>query len=107
MTVPAIDVDELARLRAAGATVVDVRQHDELLEVRVPDVRHVPLAEVPDRVEELPDDETVYVICRSGARSEKAAAYLRSRGIDAVNVTGGTQAWVEAGHPTDSGPAQA
>lgn len=106
MSVPEIDVHELARRRADGALVVDVRQPDEYHEVRVPGAALMPLAEVPDRHGELPAEETVYVICRSGARSERAAAFLRQQGIDAVNVTGGTLAWVEAGHETDAGAPQ-
>lgn len=103
-TVPEIDVDELARLREAGAPVIDVRETDEWEEFRVPGATLVPLIEVPDRVGELPTDETIYIVCRSGGRSAKAVAFLRSQGLDAVNVAGGSLAWAEAGNPVDSGP---
>jgi rhodanese-related sulfurtransferase len=43
----------------------------------------------------------VYVICAVGARSAKAVGHLRGEGIDAVNVAGGTRAWIDAGQPTD------
>ena len=103
--IPEISVAELATLRAsAGAVVLDVRQIDEYVEVRVPDVLFIPMAEIPERVAEVPSDETVYVICRSGGRSAKAVQWLRRQGLDAVNVAGGTLAWVEAGHDTTSGP---
>ncbi len=105
MPVPEIDVAELAAKRASGATLIDVREPDEWQEFRAPGAVLVPLGEVAERVDEIPTDGTVYVICRSGARSAKAVEHLRSRGIDAVNVAGGSLAWREAGNPVESGPA--
>ena len=104
MSVPEIDVQTLAIERDAGRRVFDVREPDEYEEVRVPDVVLVPLADVPEEIEQFEGVDTVYVICRSGARSRKAVEFLRSNGVDAVNVAGGTLAWVEAGLPTESGP---
>ena len=56
------------------------------------------------RADEVPSDVTVYVICRSGARSAQAVEFLRGRGVDAVNVAGGTLAWIDSGRGVDSGP---
>jgi rhodanese-related sulfurtransferase len=105
MTVPEIDVEELARLRESGAVVVDVREPDEYASFHVPDARLIPLADVPERIEEIPDDQQVYVICATGSRSARAAEFLNRQGYDAVNVAGGSRAWVEAGHPVEHGPA--
>ena len=104
MSVPEIDVQTLAIERDAGRRVFDVREPDEYEEVRVPDAVLVPLATVPEEIEQFEGVDTVYVICRSGARSRKAVEFLRANGVDAVNVAGGTLAWVEAGLPTESGP---
>ena len=104
MDVPEIDVEALAEQQAGGASVVDVRQPDEYHEVHVPGAVLVPLGELADRVGELPTDRPVLVICRSGARSARAVAFLRETGVDATNVAGGTLAWLEAGLPTASGP---
>ena len=101
--IPEIDIDTLARTLDEGAPVFDVRQPDEYVEAHVPEVRLVPLAEVPDRVSEFPTDDTVYVICKSGGRSAKAVEFLRANGVDAVNVAGGTQAWIDASKPVDTG----
>ncbi len=101
--IPEIDIETLSSRMAAGASVFDVRQPHEYEEVRVPGVRLVPLAEVPERVDEFPTDDTVYVICRSGARSARAVEFLRAQGIDAVNVAGGTLRWIEAEKPVDTG----
>ena len=105
MDVPEIDVDELARLREAGVVIVDVREPDEFERVRVSGAQLIPLADVPERIEEIPDDERVYVICGSGPRSARAVDYLNRQGYDTVNVAGGTKAWLEAGHPVEHGPA--
>jgi len=103
VSVPEIDVDGLEAQRAAGAVVIDVRETDELEEARVPGVVHLPLGEVVARVGEVPTDQTVYVICRSGGRSAQAVEFMLGQGIDAVNVAGGTLAWMAAGKETESG----
>ncbi len=105
MSVPQIDVQTLAIEREAGRRIFDVREPDEFEEVRVPGAVLVPLATVPEEIEQFEGTDTIYVICRSGARSGKAVQFLRSNGIDAVNVAGGTQAWVDAGLPTETGPS--
>ena len=102
--VPEIEVDELARARAAGAALVDVREPDEYEAVHVPGAQLIPLGEVAERLNEVPETEgPLYVICAKGGRSYRAAEFYRSQGIDAVNVAGGTTAWVEAGHPLATG----
>lgn len=104
MDVPEIDIDELARLRESGVVLVDVRQPDEFERVRVPGATLIPLADVPERIEEIPDDQRVYVICGSGGRSARAVEYLNRQGLDTVNVAGGCKAWLEAGLPVEHGP---
>ena len=103
MSVPEIDVMVLIDLHGQGATIIDVREVHEYTEAHVPGARLIPLGEVTERVTEVPADEPVYVICRSGARSARAAEWLISQGIDATNVAGGTLAWIEAGHPVHAG----
>ncbi len=78
---------------------------DEFEQARVPGALPIPLGEVPARVEEVPGDGTVYLICAKGGRSLAAAEFLRTRGIDAVNVLGGTEAWVVGGFPVETGLA--
>jgi rhodanese-related sulfurtransferase len=103
MDVPEIDVAELARVREGGVALIDVREPDEYAAAHVPGATLVPLATVPDRLADVPTEGTVYVICAKGARSLRAAEFYRAQGIDAVNVAGGTNAWVDAGHPFSSG----
>ena len=103
MDVPEIDTAELARLRADGVPVIDVREPDEYTAAHVPGAVLVPLATVPDNLDQVPTEGTVYVICAKGGRSLKAAEFYRANGIDAVNVAGGTTAWVDAGRPVSTG----
>jgi molybdenum cofactor guanylyltransferase len=101
--VPDIDIPTLREKLDAGEPLFDVRQPDEYEEAHAPGARLVPLGEVPERLGEFPTDRTVYVICRSGGRSAKAVEHLRANGVDAVNVAGGTLAWIEAGNAVDQG----
>ncbi len=106
--VPEIGVDELQSLQQAGAVVFDVREPWEHEEVRIPGVVPVPLGVVVDSEDRFRRaaqrvDGPVYVVCAVGGRSAQAVQYLRSRGIDAVNVAGGTNAWVAAGKPVEAG----
>jgi len=88
-----------------GAWLLDVREDDEWAAGYAPGARHIPLGQVSARVGEIPQDQTVYVICRSGHRSGRAAQALADAGWQAINVAGGMQDWAAAGRrmSTDSG----
>jgi rhodanese-related sulfurtransferase len=96
--VPAVGVPD-------GAWLLDVREDDEWTAGYAPGARHIPLGQLGARTAEIPQDQVVYVICRSGARSARAAQALSAAGWDAINVAGGMQDWAAAGRPmaTDSG----
>jgi rhodanese-related sulfurtransferase len=81
------------------AVVLDVREPAEWNAGHAPNAIHIPLGLLPSSMDALPSTEggALPVICRSGVRSAKAVAYLAARGVDAVNVAGGMQAWEEAG----------
>jgi rhodanese-related sulfurtransferase len=90
-----------------GAWLLDVREDDEWAAGYAPGARHIPLGQLGARSTEVPRDETIYVICRSGMRSGRAAQALTAAGWEAINVAGGMQDWAAAGRPmtTDSGAA--
>lgn len=93
-----ISVDQLVLEREkARVTLIDVREVDEFAAAHVPGARLIPLGSVPDETDSLPRGERIYVICHSGARSQRAADFLLVRGINAVSVAGGTSAWVQRG----------
>mgnify|MGYP000079259337 CR=1 FL=1 len=99
-----IDVDRLVVLMAGGARVIDVREPDEYVEAHVPGVELIPLGTLPEALDRLAGhDDILYIICRSGARSLRAADYLNANGIDAVSVAGGTMAWVQRGLDYETG----
>ncbi len=104
MTVPEIDVEELAARLGAGAAIVDVRQPDEYEAGHVPTARLVPLATVPEHLDAFAADGEVFVICRSGGRSRTACEFLIEQGVAAVNVAGGTLAWLASGRDVIGGP---
>jgi rhodanese-related sulfurtransferase len=87
------------------AFLLDVREPDEWEAGHVPGALHIPLGQLSARTAEIPQETAVYVICRSGARSARAAFALVGSGWDAVNVAGGMQDWAAAGRPmtADSG----
>ena len=59
----------------------------------VPDVVHIPMGEVADRLGELDRGREVVVLCRSGRRSLQVANFLQQNGFRAVNLAGGILAW--------------
>lgn len=80
-----------------GAFLLDVREDNEVAAGRAPGSVQVPLGTLPDNLDSLPHDRRIVCICRSGARSGRAAQFLSQRGFDAVNMAGGMQAWAAAG----------
>lgn len=103
-----IEVGELAARLEAGALLLDVRQPDEHDEANIPAAVLIPLDQLPDRLDEIPaGGGEVYVICRSGGRSASACEFLAAGGYDAVNVTGGMLAWIDAGLPFDGTGSEA
>lgn len=90
--IPAVSVPD-------GAWLLDVREDDEWVAGHAPGAAHIPLGQLSSRGAEVPRDTTIYVICRSGGRSARAAFALAAAGWDAVNVAGGMQDWAAAGRP--------
>ena len=102
--VPEIDVNQLRQtlITQPAPFLLDVREPWEYQAGHVPHAKLIPLAELEDRVNEVPHDRPVLVICHSGQRSLAAAGYLLQLGYAAVsNVEGGTAAWIERGYPVE------
>ncbi|QKY68793.1 rhodanese-like domain-containing protein [Lentibacillus sp. CBA3610] len=78
-----------------NVNVVDVREDDEVAKGKIPGAKHIPLGEVPQRLNEFDKNEHYYMVCRSGGRSGRASEYLEERGYDVTNVDGGMLAWDE------------
>ncbi len=81
--------------------VLDVREPWELEMARLDGSLDIPMNEIPDRLDEVPGDRPVAVLCRSGARSMKVTQYLRANGFaDVSNIGGGILAWANAYDPS-------
>ena len=83
----------------ADAQLIDVREADEFAEVRAENAVNIPMSEFTSRVGELDLNRDIYLICKLGGRSAQVGEYLEQRGIEAINVAGGTDGWVAAGLP--------
>jgi len=81
---------------AAGRSwqLVDVREPWELAIASVGQCIHIPMAEIPSRQAELDKTAPVAVLCHSGGRSSRVAAYLCEQGfVRVANIAGGIDAW--------------
>ncbi len=97
-TTTSVGVDELEGLMEAGATVVDVREHDERDEGYIPGSRNVPYRLMRSCCPDLPEDRPIVTICNSGPRAAIAASILRARGFDVRPVVdGGMNEWLARG----------
>ncbi|MEV4130778.1 rhodanese-like domain-containing protein [Dactylosporangium sp. NPDC049742] len=93
---PTVTVDEVA----ADAYILDVREDDEWTAGHAPDAHHLPMMQIPTRIEEIPADRDVIVVCRVGGRSAQVVAYLQQQGLTrATNLDGGMSDWAAAGRP--------
>lgn len=96
-------IPEVAATDAHGGqahqVLLDVREPEEWEAGHAPGARWIPLGDLERARVELPFNQPVMCICRSGARSSRAAEALIAWGFDAMNVAGGMNAWAEAGLP--------
>jgi len=100
-----ISVGEATAKRDAGAFILDVRQPDEWNTVHIPGSTLIPLDQLASRVNELPRDQEIVVVCRSGNRSAQGRDILLGAGFAQVtSMAGGVTQWQAAGYPTVSGP---
>jgi rhodanese-related sulfurtransferase len=88
-------------LERGEVQLVDVREPHEWEEGRIAGASHIELERLAGRAAEIDRDRPVVFQCRLGARSAMATAAFRAAGWEAYNLTGGLQAWVEAGLPLD------
>ena len=85
------------------AYIIDVREPEEVARARVDGAVHIPLGSLVQRVDEVPRDRTVYLMCAVGGRSAQATQFLAAQGVDAVNIDGGIMQWHRAGLPVITG----
>lgn len=82
--------------------LLDVRTPQEYsADGRIAGSTLIPLDELGARSGELPTDQPIACICRSGNRSSQACGFLADQGFETFNVVGGMNAWKQAGYPTE------
>jgi rhodanese-related sulfurtransferase len=78
--------------------VLDVREELEWVNGHIEGAKHIPLTQIPSRLDEVPDSQTL-VVCKVGARSAQAVVFLQAQGRNVVNLDGGMLEWAAAGRP--------
>jgi rhodanese-related sulfurtransferase len=100
---PEIDVAQLELVLLDGGQLVDVREPGEFAEAHVPGAVPIPMSQLGSRLEELDRSTPVHLICASGNRSGAMCDFLHAGGFTAVNVSGGTTAWIRSGRAVERG----
>ena len=102
-----IDVQEASRMQSEGAALIDCREADEYADghaAGAPLIPHMSVFQRAAEVEQIAGgkDQPLMFICKSGGRSAVASEFAAAAGFtDLYNVEGGTDAWIEAGLPTE------
>lgn len=93
--VPQLSPEELLSRLDGGAApvVIDVREPGEYSAGHIPGSRLMSLGTLPARVQDLPREREIVVVCLSGGRSAQATQFLRQAGYNALNLSGGMRAW--------------
>jgi peroxiredoxin family protein/rhodanese-related sulfurtransferase/TusA-related sulfurtransferase len=87
------DVD---RLKAEGAYFLDVREDFELDTGVIEGSHQIPLNQLRERIDEVPTDQPIYVLCQVGLRGYNAARVLMQHGREAINLDGGYKTYKQA-----------
>ena len=97
-----ISVNEAYALYQNGAFVLDVRTVEEWNEFHAPNTTLIPLDQLASRLNEVPRDRQVVVVCRSGNRSQQGRDILLNSGFEQVaSMTGGLNEWRASGFPIE------
>ncbi|HYN36907.1 MAG TPA: rhodanese-like domain-containing protein, partial [Actinomycetota bacterium] len=73
----------------------------------IEEAQHIPMGEIPTRLDDIGDDKSLVAVCRSGNRSARVTQFLRDKGFEIENLDGGMKAWAKAGLPVVSPKAKA
>ena len=99
---PTISVDDAYGKYQSGAFVLDVRTLEEWNEFHAPNTTLIPLDQLPARLNEVPHDQEIVVVCRSGNRSQQGRDILLNAGFEQVtSMTGGLNEWRTKGYPIE------
>ncbi|MDG4656017.1 rhodanese-like domain-containing protein [Ectobacillus antri] len=89
-----ITPNEVEQLRLEKKlSIIDVREDEEVAQGKIPGAAHIPLGELEQRLTEIDKEQEHIMVCRSGARSGRASAFLTEKGYKVKNMSGGMLAW--------------
>ena len=92
--ISAVDAANLLTTASDETVLLDVREPMELEMAAIEGALHIPMAEIPGRLQEIDPGKTIICMCYAGGRSAQVAGYLASQGYDEVkNLSGGIDAW--------------
>ena len=94
--VPTVGISGVPDPLPEGLHVLDVREPEEWRHGHIEGALHIPLRDLPARLSDLPDGQTL-VVCKVGGRSAQAVMWLHQQGRDVVNLDGGMLDWEAAG----------
>jgi rhodanese-related sulfurtransferase len=99
---PVISVSEAYNKYQNGAFVLDVRTQEEWDDFHAPNTTLIPLDQLPTRLNEIPHDKEIVVVCRSGNRSQEGRDILLNAGFQQVtSMQGGLNEWRASGYPIE------
>ena len=100
-----ISVTQAAQKRDQGALILDVREQSEWNQFHIPGATLIPLGDLPYRLQNVPKDREVVVVCRTGNRSATGRDILLKAGYSQVtSMAGGVTDWQSKGLPIATGP---
>ncbi len=98
---PTVSVSDAYDLYKSGAFVLDVRTQEEWNQFHIPNTTLIPLDQLPSRLNEVPRNRSIVVVCRSGNRSQQGRDILLNAGFQQVtSMEGGLTEWRASGYPT-------
>jgi rhodanese-related sulfurtransferase len=96
--IPTVSIEGVPDPLPEGLAVLDVREDVEWAHGHIEGAVHIPLSELPARLGDVPDAQTL-VVCKVGGRSAQAVMWLAQQGYEVVNLDGGMLDWEAAGRP--------
>lgn len=99
-----VSVADAYQMREKGAFVLDVRELSEWEDGHIPDATLIPLGQLESRMTEIPKDQEVVIVCRSGNRSAQARDILLNAGFTNItSMAGGMNKWVANSYEVEIG----
>jgi len=88
--------------KAKDVFVLDVRTEEEFKEVHIKDAHLIPIQELEQNINKIPEDKKVIVHCAAGKRSARACEILKNKGLkELYNLAGGISKWQAEGYPVE------